>query len=93
MIRSTPHPPEFPNPPRPSFDLDISLFTVKPDVGATDALLLASDYLACAAATAYEVADNSSCEFRPLARSVVLQIKTVQVLVAAAVVRLEGDVG
>ncbi|WP_311968783.1 DUF6124 family protein [Pseudomonas baltica] len=65
------------------------MFVVKPDVKVTDALILASEYLACAAATAYEVADNSSPEFRPLARSVVHQIKAVQALVTAAAERLE----
>jgi hypothetical protein len=96
MIRSTPHPPEAAPPQDSVFDINLgnlSLFTVKPDVKAIDALVLASECLECAAATAYETADNSSMEFRPLARSVVHQIKAVQALVKAAAEQLEGDVG
>jgi hypothetical protein len=92
MIRSTPHPPEAATSQNSAFDINLgnlSLFVVKPDVKVTDALILASEYLACAAATAYEVADNSSPEFRPLGRSVVHQIKAVQALVTAAAERLE----
>jgi len=95
MIRSTPHPPEATISRDSVSDVNLgnlSLFTVKPGVKAIDALNLASEYLACAAATAYKTADNSSVEFRPLARSVVHQIKAVQALVEAATERLERDV-
>lgn len=94
MIRSTPHPPATSISPRYALDIqldNLSLFTVKPDVKTSDILLLASDYLACAAATAYETADNSSLEFRPLARAVVHQIKAAHALVEAAAERLENN--
>jgi hypothetical protein len=67
----------------------LSLFTVKPGVNIEAALVTASDYLMCAAATAYESADNSSKEFRPLARSVIHQIEAARVLIEAAVAGLE----
>jgi hypothetical protein len=47
---------------------NLSLFTVKPDVSVNDALVLACEYLTCAAATAYESADKHTPEFRALAR-------------------------
>lgn len=93
MIRSTPHPPELPIPPTPLTNSNLgnlSLFTVKPNVRIEDALVLASEYLSCAAATAYETADNSTAEFRPLARSVVHQIEAARALVEASVAGLEG---
>ncbi|OUM72080.1 hypothetical protein AUC60_20015 [Pseudomonas caspiana] len=65
------------------------MFTVKPDIKIEDALVLASEYLSCAAATAYETADNSTLEFRPLARSVVHQIEAARALVEASVAKLE----
>ena len=92
MLKSTPHPPlgstilHTPN----TINLgNLSLFTVKPDVRIEDALVLACEYLSCAAATAYEVADNSAQEFRPLARSVLHQLEAARVLVEASVVGLE----
>jgi CBS domain-containing protein len=66
------------------------VFTVKPNTTIEEALILASEYLCCAAATAHEAADNSTSEFRPLARSVMHQIAAARVLVEAAVVRMEG---
>jgi hypothetical protein len=93
MIRSTPHPPVTPTSPSPLTNTNLgnlSLFTVKPNVRIEDALVLASEYLSCAAATAYETADNSSIEFRPLARSVVHQIEAARALIEASVAGLEG---
>lgn len=93
MIRSTPHPPETPAPQSPPTNPNLgnlSLFVVKPDIRIEDALVLASEYLSCAAATAYETADNSTTEFRPLARSVVHQIEAARALVEASVAGLEG---
>ncbi len=91
MIKSTPHPP-LPKAPQDLLthcDLGSpSLFYVKPNVRIEDALVLASEYLCCAAATAYEVADNSTSEFRPLARSVVHQIEAAKALVDASMARL-----
>lgn len=93
MIRSTPHPPVTPTSPSPLTNTNLgnlSLFTVKPNVRIEEALVLASEYLSCAAATAYETADNSSIEFRPLARSVVHQIEAARALIEASVAGLEG---
>jgi hypothetical protein len=93
MIRSTPHPPVTPTSPSPLTNTNLgnlSLFTVKPNVRIEDALVLASEYLSCAAATAYETADNSSIEFRPLARSVVHQIEAARALIEASMAGLEG---
>jgi hypothetical protein len=93
MIRSTPHPPVAPTSPSPLTNTNLgnlSLFTVKPNVRIEDALVLASEYLSCAAATAYETADNSSIEFRPLARSVVHQIEAARALIEASMAGLEG---
>lgn len=93
MIRSTPHPPVTPTSPSPLTNTNLgnlSLFTVKPNVRIEDALVLASEYLSCAAATAYETADNSTTEFRPLARSVVHQIEAARALIEASVAGLEG---
>ncbi|MCV4291393.1 DUF3077 domain-containing protein [Pseudomonas capsici] len=78
-----------PSPPR---DIATSLFTVKPGVNIEDALILASEYLTCAAATAHETADNSTKEYRPLARAVAHQIEAALALVEASVVGLEERV-
>ena len=86
MIRSTPHPPQ------PPFEIplhDQTLFTLRPNIKIEDALAAASDYLTSARATAYETADNSTPEFRPLARAVVHQIENVQALIEACIGRLE----
>lgn len=93
MIRSTPHPPVTPTSPSPLTNTNLgnlSLFTVKPNVRIEEALVLASEYLSCAAATAYETADNSTIEFRPLARSVVHQIEAARALIEASMAGLEG---
>ena len=91
MIISTPHPPETPISPttctHPNLG-NLSLFSVKPGVRVEDALLTASEYLACAAATAYEVADNSSLEFRPLARSVVHQLDAARALIEVLIAQV-----
>ncbi|MCQ2993163.1 hypothetical protein NLO88_06970 [Pseudomonas syringae] len=70
---------------------NFSLFTVKPDVSVNDALVLACEYLTCAAATANESADNHTPEFRALARSVVHQLEAARALVEASLMGLEGQ--
>ncbi len=93
MIRSTPHPPETPLTKATPFCVNLgnlSLFRVQPEIRVEEALVLASEYLACAAATAYESADNSPVEFRPLARAVVHQIEAAKALVEASLAGL-GD--
>ena len=88
MIRSTPHPPQCPVTHATSFGVSLGspdVFRVQPEVRVEDALVLASEYLTCAIATAYEAADNSSVEFRPLARAVVHQIEAAKALVEASV--------
>ncbi|MFJ4142030.1 DUF6124 family protein [Pseudomonas sp. NPDC089734] len=90
MIRTTAHPPQIPTTSR---EINIGLFNVKPGVRVEDALVLASEYLLCAAATAYEAADNSTREFRPLAQAVVHQIEAARALVEASVAGLENKQG
>ena len=93
MIRSTPHPPKTPVTQSIPFGVNFgnqSLFTVQSGIKVEDALVLVSEYLSCAAATAYESADNTSAEFRPLARSVVHQIEAARALVEASIAGL-GD--
>jgi hypothetical protein len=92
MIRSTPHPPETPVTKSIPFGVNFgsrSLFTVQPGIKVEDALVLVSEYLNCAAATAYESADNTSAEFRPLARAVVHQIEAAKALVEASLAGLD----
>ncbi|MEQ7919908.1 hypothetical protein ABQX22_12005 [Xanthomonas sp. WHRI 1810A] len=94
MIRSTPHPPETPAPQPTCANANLgnlSLFSVKPGVRVEDALLTASEYLACAAATAYEVADNSALEFRPLARSVVHQLNAARALIEVSIAKVSSS--
>ncbi len=96
MIRSTPHPPEIPVTQSTPFGVDFgnqSLFNVQSGIRVDDALTLVSEYLNCAAATAYEAADNTSAEFRPLARSVVHQIELAKALVEASIAGLAGRAG
>jgi hypothetical protein len=91
MIRSTPHPPETPVTKATPFGVHIdnqNLFSVQPGIKVEDALTLVSEYLNCAAATAYESADNSPAEFRPLARAVVHQIEAAKALVEASIAGL-----
>jgi hypothetical protein len=85
MIRSTPPQLATPNP----IPQNPIPFSVNPDVSVEHALLTASDYLTCAAATAYEVADNSPLEFRPLARSVVHQLDAARALLEASIAGLD----
>lgn len=94
MIRSTPHPPETPAPQSTCTNANLgnlSLFSVKPGVRVEDALLTASEYLACAVATAYEVADNCTLEFRPLARSVVHQLDAARALIEVSIAKVGGS--
>ncbi|WP_122314920.1 DUF6124 family protein [Pseudomonas cichorii] len=86
MVSSTKAPPQTAATPH---EINVGLFNVKPGVRVEDALVLASEYLACAAATAYETADNSTKEYRPLARAVVHQIEAALALVEASVAGLE----
>ena len=64
------------------------LFSVQAGIKVEEALVIACEYLSCAAATAYESADNSSAEFRPLARAVVYQIEAARALVEASIAGL-----
>lgn len=57
------------------------------DIKTKDALLVASDYLNGAAAIAYETADNSTPEYRPLARSGLQQLNIARAVIDALVVR------
>ncbi|WP_296260103.1 MULTISPECIES: DUF6124 family protein [unclassified Pseudomonas] len=98
MIRSTPHPPEIPVTQSTPFGADVGnqcLFSVQPGIRVDDALTLVYEYLNCAVATAYEAADNTSPEFRPLARSVVHHIEAAKALVEASIaglaVRIEAE--
>lgn len=91
MILSTPHPPQIPVTKSIPFGANIgnqNLFTVQPGIHVEDALALLSEYLNCAAATAYESADNSPAEFRPLARAVVHQIEAAKALLEASIAGL-----
>jgi hypothetical protein len=95
MIRSTPHPPQTPVTHATPFGVslgNLDIFRVQPEVRVEDALVLASEYLTCAVATAYESADNSTAEFRPLARAVVHQIEAARALVEASIAGLGGGV-
>ena len=91
MLRSTSQLPEYPAPQAKPFEIGMSLLTTKPGVKVEDALITASEYLTCAAATAYESADNSTKEFRALARAVVHQIEAAQILVEAVVEGMKGS--
>ncbi|MFJ3484782.1 DUF6124 family protein [Pseudomonas sp. NPDC090202] len=91
MIRSTPHPPASPVTKATPFSVNLgnlSLFRVQPEIRVEDALILAAEYLASAVATAYESADNSPREFRPLARAVVHQIEAAKALIEASIAGL-----
>ena len=57
------------------------------DIKTEDALLFASDYLNGAAAIAYETADNSPPEYRPLARSGLQQLNVARAVIEALVAR------
>jgi len=93
MIRSTPHPPETLLV-APSENLgNLSLFRIKPDVRIVDALILASEYLACLEAIVYETVDNSTPEYRPLARSGMHQLEAARMLIEASVAGLEASEG
>lgn len=76
----------------PVFNNSFGLFIVKPDAKPEDVLAAASEYLASASATAYETADNSTKEFKPLARAVVHQIDAARVLIEAVVLELSGKI-
>jgi hypothetical protein len=70
---------------------NLNLLQIKPGVEPEEALMLASEYLNCAAATACETADNTVLAFRPVARSVAHQIKAAQALVEGALERMAAD--
>lgn len=91
MIRSTPHPPQNLLDALPAALSEIGLFTVKAGVKVEDVLIAAAEYLNCASATAYEVADNQTAEFRPLARSVMHQMDTARLLIEAALNALNHE--
>lgn len=94
MIRSTPHPPstKFSKTPASQVNLgDMSLFTVRPDIPVTDALIQASELLRCASASTYELTDNAPRAVRPLAGSIVHLIDNARALVEACVAGLEKE--
>jgi hypothetical protein len=93
MIRSTPHPPETLLIAHSENLGNLSLFKIKPDVRIVDALILASEYLACTAAIVYETAENSTPEYRPLSRAAVHQLEAARMLVEASVAGLEAREG
>ncbi|MFK3797291.1 DUF6124 family protein [Pseudomonas sp. NPDC088444] len=91
MIRSTPHPPEIPVTQSIPFGVNFGnhcLFNVQSGIRVDDALVLVSEFLSCAAATAYESANNTASDCRPLARSVVHQIEAAKALVEASLAGL-----
>lgn len=65
-------------------------FTVRSGLPIEQALVQASLKLANAAAIAYEVADNASVEYRPLAHSVLHEIDAAKALVEASLGGLPG---
>lgn len=65
-------------------------FSVRAGLPIEHALAQASIQLANAAAIAYEVADNASVEFRPLAYSVMHEIDTAKALVEASLAGFPG---
>ena len=91
MFSSTSQLPVKPNQQTKPYETGMNLFTTKPGINVEDALITASEYLTCAAATAYESADNSTREFRALARAVMHQIEAAQLLVEAAVEGMKGN--
>ena len=64
-----------------------SLFILNPDIKTEDAFACASEFLASAAAIVYESADNSTPEYRPLARSALHQIAAAQLVIEAMALR------
>ncbi|MCS3473071.1 hypothetical protein M2401_006839 [Pseudomonas sp. JUb42] len=62
-------------------------FILDPDIKTEDAFACASEFLASAAAIVYESADNSTAEYRPLARSALHQIAAAQLVIEAMALR------
>jgi hypothetical protein len=94
MIRSTPHPPltKFSTIPPAQVNLgDLSLFTVRPDIPVTDALIQAGELLRCASASTYELTDSAPRAVRPLAGSIVHLIDSARALVEASIAGLERE--
>lgn len=60
----------------------------EPDVTTEDALIFAAKYLTGVAAIVYETADNSTPEYRPLARSALQQLDVARNVIEALVARL-----
>lgn len=67
-----------------------NLFAVRAGINAEDALAHASLLLGCAAANAYETADQVRGDEKHLARSVVCLIEMAKAAVDAVLVREEG---
>ncbi|MCS3472353.1 hypothetical protein M2401_006117 [Pseudomonas sp. JUb42] len=65
-----------------------SPFILAPDTKTEDALLFAAQYLDGAAAIVYETADNSTPEYRPLARSGLQQLNLGRAVIEALLARL-----
>jgi hypothetical protein len=66
------------------------LFTLNPDIKTEDALIFASEYLDGVAAIVYETAENSTLEYRPLARSAIQQLNVVRRVIEALATRAQS---
>ncbi len=93
MVKITPDPPQPKHPPRdriarPSratqYGLPDRLFLVRNHISAEEALTTASEILDCAAATAYESAEQLDATQRKLVVAVAYLLETAQELVESA---------
>lgn len=93
MIKPTPNPPQNPVTRALTFGHCLGsnmMFSVREGIQLEDALIHASDHLGCAAATAFELADECPPELRSLARSVVHQLEVAKALVEASIAGLDA---
>lgn len=67
-----------------------NLFILNPDIPTAELLIFASDYLDSTAAIVYETADNSTPEYRSLARAAVHQMNVLRTMFDAVAVRVQG---
>lgn len=66
------------------------LFTLNPDIKTEDALSFACDYLNDVAAIVYETAENTTPEYRPLARSAIRHLDVVKQVIEGLAARSQG---
>ena len=66
------------------------LFALNPDIKTEDALSFACDYLNDVAAIVYETAENTTPEYRPLARSAIRHLDVVKQVIEALATRSHG---